>query len=103
MDEQKFKDEVLAKARVVNRDELVEILDNNIKEVEKYRGQPSYSRWKEEAENEKEYSLGEFDKGNPAIWYSITRHFGHGFWGEDIQINLYTDGTHKITYYGCSD
>ena len=89
-------EKVIAQAKVVNREELLQIFEQKIRNMENY---PYYQYRKCDFDREREEQenlLERFDNGEKVAWLVSYDHFGYGTWGEDTITRLYTDGTWDV-------
>ena len=90
---------VINQARIINREELLKIFEENINDIkeDKYNcyGNRKYDFIQKEKEHQK-YLLEKFDKGEKVPFLVSYDHFGYGTWGEDTITRLYTDGTYDV-------
>ena len=87
---------VIAKAKAVNRDELLKIFEQRIEDMSncKYHTY-RFCDFERERENQQKL-LEKFDAGKKVAWLVSYDHFGYGTWGEDTITRLYTDGTWDV-------
>lgn len=91
--------EVIEQARVVSKEELLKIFEENIERIRKdeygnYGNHKFY--FLEREKEEQETLLKRFDKGEKVPFLVSYDHFGYGTWGEDTITRLYTDGTYDV-------
>jgi len=55
--------------------------------------------WTESARKYREKMLAEYAKGEAVPIADESRHYGHGSWGEDIELKLYSDGSFDYSQY----